>query len=272
MAAGDSLRGGAGDRGGCAVGAARVAGEGAGLHGQGGAGQAGAAVGVVGAAVDRQRGAGIEVARRSGARRRDRVGRQRAARRRRRVDLGGEARVRAGQSGVVARGDGAGAGRRGSGEGVGAGGVGPAGPGDRAVVVARDSGVGVGRARGGDGEAAGGAALEVNGRAGTRVVAVGEAAEGEAGRRARRRRVHLDRGGDGGGVADVVGAGQRQEVAVAAGDCLRRRADDCRRCAVRATGVAGERAGLHGQGGGCEAGAAVGVVGAAVDRQRGAGV
>ena len=176
--------------------------------------------------------------------------------------------------GVVGRGDGAGAGRRGGGEGVGAGGVGPAGAGDRAVVVGGDARVGVGRAGGGDGEAAGRAALEVDDRAGAGVVRVGQ--RGEA---------RTSVGADGavvstltvvvidGGVADVVGAGQREQVAVAAGDGLRascrrswpgrrRRCRRCRRACRSASSASSWRVRSR----------AFGVVGAGVDRQRRAGV
>ena len=116
-------------------------------------------------------------------------------------------------------------------------------------------------------------ALRVDDRARARVVAARQPREGEAGRRGRRRRVDLDRRADGGGdVADVVGAGQREQVAVAAGDGLRGRAGDRRRCAVAAAAVARQRPGRHRQRRAGEAGAAVGEVGAAVDHQRRAAV
>ena len=171
------------------------------------------------------------------------------------------------------------AGRRGAGEGVGAGGVRPAAAGDRAVVVRGDAGVGVGRAARGGGEAAAGAALEVDDRAGAGPVrGAAERAEGEARRRGRAGRVDLDGGGDrAAAVADVVGAAEREQVAVAAGDGLAGRAGDrrrarrsCRSCPPMSVGrLDGQRrVGEAGRGGGLR----LGEVGAAVDRQRRAAV
>ena len=173
---------------------------------------------------------------------------------------------------AVRRRDRAGAGGRDAGEGVGAADVAPAGAGDRAVVVGGDSGVGVGGARGEGGEAAGRAALEEDRRARARVVRVGQPAEAEAGRRGRGGGVDHHRRRDAGRVADVVGAGEGEQVAVAAGDGLAGRTGDRGRGAVAAAAVAGERRRLDGQRGvgeaGSGAGLRLGVVGAAVDRQR----